>query len=220
MREPNARPSDASRGASPRMFKSDFLEYFSHVHPYTPVVVFVPVVLYFLYKSFGDERLGWWLTLLFFGGGLLLWSFLEYILHRYVFHLEINTSWGKRLHFFLHGVHHDYPNDATRLVLPPGFSIPMAFLFYYLFRWMVGELFLPSFFAGFVLGYLIYDMTHFALHHYNFNASWWKKLKHHHMKHHFMDSENGFGVSSMIWDYVFQTYRFKPKKKTAKAPEN
>jgi len=198
---------------SPRMFRSDFLEYFSHVNPYTPAVIYVPVVIFFLYQSAVMPGLAWWLTIVLYLAGIFIWSFLEYILHRYVFHWQNDTDWGKRLHFFLHGVHHDYPQDMTRLVMPPGFSMPLAVLFYFGYKALFGEVYTPALFAGLVTGYLIYDMTHFAIHHFNFNAKWWKKIKHHHMKHHFMDSDNGFGVSSMFWDYIFQTQKFQPKKK-------
>lgn len=204
---------------SPRMFKNDFLEYFSHVSPYAPLVVFIPVVIFFLYKSFIYPGLAWWMTPILFFSGIFIWSFLEYILHRYIFHLEIDTEWGKRLHFFLHGVHHEYPKDETRLVLPPGFSIPMAILFYYLYSIIFPEAYIAALFAGLVMGYLIYDMTHYAIHHYNFKSEWWKKIKLHHMKHHYMDPDSGFGVSSVFWDKIFRTHRFAPgnnKKMTHK----
>jgi sterol desaturase/sphingolipid hydroxylase (fatty acid hydroxylase superfamily) len=110
----------------------------------------------------------------------------------------------------MHGVHHDYPSDSKRLVFVPSLSIPLALVFYGLFYFLIGSHYVYPFFAGFLFGYLVYDETHYALHHFNFKSKFWLNLKHHHMIHHYKDSENGFGVSSKIWDYVFGT-TFKDK---------
>jgi 4-hydroxysphinganine ceramide fatty acyl 2-hydroxylase len=48
-------------------------------------------------------------------------------------------------------------------------------------------------------------MVHYALHHANFKSGFWKKLKHHHMLHHYQDASKGFGVSWMFWDGVFRS---------------
>lgn len=137
--------------------------------------------------------------------GIGIWSIAEYVLHRFIFHFVPKSKWGLRLHFVFHGVHHDYPNDVHRLVMPPSVSIPLAFIFYFLFLFLLPEGMVNAFFPGFVTGYLFYDITHYAIHHFNFKNSFWKKIKKHHMLHHYSDPARGFGVSSDFWDKVFRS---------------
>lgn len=189
---------------SARLFESNFLEIFTHVHPSIPLMVYLPVIGYMLYVAIGNGiTVGIIGALLFLG--VLTWTLTEYILHRFVFHYEPTTKIGKRLHFLLHGVHHDYPNDSLRLVMPPVVSIPLALLFYFMFSSILGGIFVTPFFAGFIVGYLWYDMLHYATHHFAMKGKLSMWLKHHHMKHHYQDDEHGYGVSSPLWDYVFGT---------------
>jgi len=122
-----------------------------------------------------------------------------------LFHYVPKGKIGARIHFIFHGVHHDYPNDAMRLVMPPAMSVPLAVLFYFLFKFIFGEVIMLPFFAGFVSGYLFYDISHYAIHHINFKNKFWLQLKKHHMFHHYKDSKNGFGVTSNLWDKIFRT---------------
>ncbi len=201
----------SDKDESVRMFKNDFLESFTKVHYLTPVVIFVPVVLYFLYKSVFVFKLNALIILGLIAVGVLAWTFTEYILHRFVFHFMPSSEFGKRIHFIFHGVHHDYPNDSRRLVMAPTVSITLAVIFYSLFYFLFGESYVAPFFTGYVAGYIFYDMTHYAIHHYNFKSKFWLNLKKHHMVHHYMDGNNGYGVSSKLWDHVFGTM-FKKKQ--------
>jgi len=194
----------SNKDESPPLFHNKFLDLFSRVHWSVPLFVFVPVVLACMYWGMVDYKLGWML-LPWFVGGVLFWSFAEYVLHRFVFHYEPPGKLGEQIHFIVHGVHHDYPNDSLRLVMPPVLGIPLAILFYYLFTYFLGVENTMPFFAGFISGYLVYDMTHYALHHANIKHPYWKKLKEHHMVHHYHDPENGYGVSSDFWDKIFRT---------------
>jgi sterol desaturase/sphingolipid hydroxylase (fatty acid hydroxylase superfamily) len=133
------------------------------------------------------------------------WTFAEYILHRYVFHWTNETAWGKRIHFLLHGVHHEYPSDKDRLVMPLLTSVPLAVVFYSLFTLTMGRGIGEPFFAGFVVGYLFYDGTHYYVHHFVPTTRWGKFLRRHHLTHHFADHDGGFGVSTPLWDLVFRT---------------
>ncbi|WP_443943699.1 sterol desaturase family protein [Pedobacter sp. AW1-32] len=188
-----------------RMFKSNFLESLSKVRYYVPLIVYVPIIVFFVWKSIFQlhtpvlDFFGW---LLF---GLAVWTITEYILHRWVFHYEPPGAFGKKIHFIFHGVHHDYPNDAKRLVMPPSASIPLALGFFFLFQWLLPEGIVYAFFPGFIGGYLFYDMVHYALHHANFKSGFWKKLKHHHMLHHYSDPTKGYGVSWTFWDNIFRS---------------
>ena len=196
----------SNKNETVRMFESDFMEFFSRVHPVTPLVLYVPVVGYMLYSSVWQRQLSIVAVTALFLLGVLLWTLIEYLIHRYVFHYEPKTRWGKQLHYVIHGVHHDYPNDARRLVMPPVVSIPLAFLFYGLFLLFFGSL-TPPVFAGLVFGYVCYDMLHYATHHLAMKRGTWLWLKQYHLRHHFKDDEVGYGISSPLWDYVFRTTR-------------
>ena len=198
-----------------RMFKSNFFEAFSKVHFSVPLIIYLPVIGYFLYLSFVSSSLTLLSGLAYFGLGLLIWTVTEYILHRYIFHFEPKGKIGQRLHFIFHGVHHDYPNDSLRLVMPPSVSIPLAFLFYFSFRSILPGDALYPFFAAFVLGYLAYDMLHYAIHHVNMKGKWWVALKTHHLKHHFKDPDKGYGVSSPLWDVIVGSNFKKGSEKAA-----
>src|SRR3712207_3860982 len=123
----------SNKNESVRMFQSDLLETFTHIHPVTPLVIYVPMTCWMLYlaaqRGFSLDAIA-----LFFVCGLAIWSFVEYAMHRFVFHYEPKSAWGKRIHFMVHGVHHDYPQDASRLVMPPIVSLPLAVIFYPLFH--------------------------------------------------------------------------------------
>src|ERR1700761_5619140 len=191
---------------SVRMFKNGFLERLSKVHYLVPVYIFMPVILFCIYMSFFEIHLNALAFIGYFVLGLFIWTFVEYIMHRFVFHYAPpDKPWAQRMHFVFHGVHHDYPSDAKRLVLPPSVSIPLATIFYFLFRAILPGNILYAFFPGFILGYLFYDMTHYAIHHFNFKGNIWKKIKQHHMLHHYQDPDKGYGVSSPFWDKVFRS---------------
>ena len=188
-----------------RMFENRFLERFTRIHYSVPLFIFVPVIFYCLYKAFWIENTGILLVLGFILIGLLVWTLTEYVLHRFLFHWMPPGKLGERMHFVFHGVHHDYPSDSKRLVMVPTISIPLAALFFFLFKFLLGGIMVFPFFAGFLSGYLFYDMVHYAIHHYNFKSKFWLDLKHYHMLHHYKDMNNGYGVSSKFWDLIFRT---------------
>jgi len=196
----------SNKNETVRMFESDFMEFFSRVHPVIPLALYLPVVGYMLYVSLWRRQLSFVAVAALFLLGILLWTLIEYLIHRYIFHYEPKTRWGKQLHFVLHGVHHDYPNDARRLVMPPVISIPLAFLFFGLFFLIFGSL-APAVFAGLVFGYVCYDMLHYATHHLAMKSGVWLWLKQYHLRHHFKDDHVGYGISSPLWDYIFRTTR-------------
>ncbi|RPI65039.1 MAG: fatty acid hydroxylase [Ignavibacteriales bacterium] len=198
-----------------RMFKSDFMESLSRVHPSVPLIIFVPVILYMLYLSVFDFKIGVLSIIGLVVFGLIIWTITEYLLHRFVFHWELKSELGARIHFIFHGVHHDYPSDSRRLVMPPSVSIPLATLFYFLFSFLIGNIFVLPFFAGFLTGYLFYDITHYAVHHFNMHSKFWLAIKNHHIKHHYQDPDKGYGVSSPIWDYIFRTHYISKEEQKA-----
>jgi sterol desaturase/sphingolipid hydroxylase (fatty acid hydroxylase superfamily) len=187
------------------MFENDVLERFSRINPVTVFVVWVPVVAAFLFRSWARRDLPSASIGGLFVAGVFVWSLTEYLLHRWVFHWVNDTPFARRFHFLLHGVHHDFPNDKDRLVMPLGASIPLGVVFFGAFCLLFGLRTAEPLFAGLVLGYLIYDGTHYAVHHFKQRTRVGRYVKRHHMLHHHMDHDGGFGVSSPFWDLVFRT---------------
>ncbi|NNF22239.1 MAG: fatty acid hydroxylase [Saprospiraceae bacterium] len=187
------------------MFESNFLDKFSRVYWFVPLIIFVPVIIYFVYDSIVNKGMTTGTTAGLFFAGLVIWTVVEYLFHRFVFHYEPESRFGRKIHFMIHGVHHSYPNDSLRLVMPPILSIPLSTGFYFLFL-LIFSVNTSPIFAGFILGYLAYDMIHYGTHHAHFmKARWFLAVKQHHMRHHFQDPDAGFGVSSALWDKIFRT---------------
>ena len=190
--------------ASPQMFESELLNFFSRVHPAVPALIFVPVVVGGWILGAGDGYGLAQLALLSLAG-VGIWTLTEYWLHRLLFHWQPSFRGGDRLHFIIHGVHHDHPNDKLRLVMPPAVSIPLAALFFLAFTLAFGAPAAYPLFSGFIVGYLFYDYTHYHVHHHTPRTKLGKRLRQQHMRHHFQDHHYGFGVSSPLWDVVFGT---------------
>lgn len=207
----------SNKDESARLFKSDILEMFTHVHWSVPIIIYLPVVAYAVYTTSQIPSLPSSTAVMVFVGGLAFWTITEYTLHRWVFHYEPKSSWGKYLHFMMHGVHHEYPNDSKRLVMPPSVSIPLASLFFGLYWLVLGPVHAWPFFGGFMLGYIFYDEIHYATHHAPMKFGWWQKVKHHHVLHHYHDPDKGFGVSSPLWDVVFGTLDPTEQKEAVQA---
>jgi sterol desaturase/sphingolipid hydroxylase (fatty acid hydroxylase superfamily) len=195
-----------------RLFKSDFLEFFSHISPVAILILWVPVVVFFLVRAILQAPAGAfaWYIPAGFVIGLFLWTLSEYLLHRFVFHFPPKTPRMERITFLFHGVHHAQPQCKTRLVMPPVVAIPLALIFYGLFVLVWSVIFgLPQWvgptFAGFLVGYLIYDLMHYATHHFPMRSGYLKYIKRYHMQHHYKTPNARFGVSSPLWDMVFKT---------------
>lgn len=202
-----------------RLFKSDFMEFFSRIHPGAILVIWIPVIGFFGFLSFrlapaGVNHFGY---LALFAGGLFIWTFAEYILHRFVFHFHAKTERLKRISFLFHGVHHAEPMEKTRLVMPPPVSVPLGGIFFGIFFLVFGvfigrpHLLYPMF-TGFALGYLLYDLTHYSLHHFNIKGGYLKAVRKNHMRHHAAEPDKRFGVTSNLWDYAFKTMPPAPEK--------
>ncbi len=196
-----------------RLFKSDFLEFFTHISPVTIVIIWLPVAVFFLVQSIlalpaGASALP---IPVGFVTGLFLWTLTEYTLHRFVFHFEPRSPLQERIIFLFHGIHHAQPQCKTRLVMPPVVSIPLGLVYYGLLTLILGVLlpltqWIMPVTSGLVIGYLIYDLTHYATHHFPMRSGYLKFLKRYHMKHHYKTPDQRYGVSSPLWDMVFGTF--------------
>src|SRR3984957_12607875 len=114
--------SDVLR-ASPPMFESRVLDALSRVHPAVPILIFLPAIVLMAAWSLSEISVLGTAGLVL--SGYATWTLFEYWLHRLVFHFEPADGIGARLHWIIHGVHHDHPNDPLRLVMPPAVSLPL-----------------------------------------------------------------------------------------------
>ena len=196
--------------ASPRMFESNLLDKLSRVHPSVPVIIFLPAILVLL--GLGLARMSVLPLIGLFAGGYAFWTLMEYWIHRGIFHFEPEEGFGARLHWIIHGVHHDHPNDPMRLVMPPSVSVPLSALFFVLFLAVFGTPTAYAVGAGFWTGYLVYDEIHYHLHHHTPTTRVGKLLRELHMRHHFQDDTKGYGISAPWWDKAFRTYSAKASR--------
>ncbi len=187
------------------MFERDLFERFSRVHPVTPALVWTPVIGACLVASVDSNQLSAARISAGVALGFALWTLVEYVVHRFLFHAEPIHPTLRRVAYMLHGVHHDAPDDPRRLLMPPLPAAGFAALAFVGFVVVLGEQLALPCFAGFGLGYLAYDYTHLALHHGRVRFGFLRRLKKHHMRHHHADFDAGFGVSSTLWDRVFNT---------------
>lgn len=200
-----------SENSSIRLFENQFLESLTHVHPAVPFIMWAPVSAYFLYQGVVVKDLSFDTALLWAIISLLVWTFTEYAVHRWVFHYEAKSRFGKRLIFLFHGIHHDDPDDATRLVMPPFPAIILMGLLYGFFSLVVPAMYLDVFMSFFIIGYLCYDYIHYGTHHWPMKSAVGRYLRKFHLRHHHSKEESKYGVSNPLWDYVFQTVT-GPKK--------
>ncbi|MBI1224070.1 MAG: fatty acid hydroxylase [Bacteroidetes bacterium] len=186
------------------LFSNRFLESLTRSHPayiygmYLPVIGFM--LYYYVYKLGNPGSQG---ALIFFAG-ILFWSFFEYLAHRYFFHLTLDHPIVHRIIYLVHGIHHEYPRDKNRIVLPPIPSLLLASSVFGLMYLLIGQGTL-AFFPGFILGYLLYMALHYAIHTMAPPFPWMKPLWANHHLHHYKDEHQGFGVSSLLWDRLFGT---------------
>jgi sterol desaturase/sphingolipid hydroxylase (fatty acid hydroxylase superfamily) len=200
------------------MFRVPFIEkYLSRVRPWHVLTAWLPVAAWLAYVGFRDpgitslECLGSILL------GIFIWTFLEYLLHRFLFHFKFSkdSEVQRDLGFLIHGIHHDYPWDADRLVMPPAIAVVIAVGLWFPFHAAFGpHLFYPVF-SGTVLGYLWYDLTHYATHHHVPVTALGKAQRRYHLTHHFASPDRRYGVTTPLWDYVFGTHPAKDEARSS-----
>jgi sterol desaturase/sphingolipid hydroxylase (fatty acid hydroxylase superfamily) len=186
------------------LFKNPILESLTRTHISIPITIFVAFSIGLLVYAFAFANLPSYLIVSLFLLGLLVFSFVEYLVHRYVFHMDTDTKLKASIQYNFHGVHHEYPKDKGRLAMPPIVSVLLATSLLLLFQWIMGD-YAFAFLPGFVLGYASYLFVHFIVHAYQPPKNKFKVLWVNHGIHHYKDNNKAFGVSSPLWDYVFQT---------------
>ena len=188
-----------------RIFKNPILESFTHVHPIIPLLLWVPIILFLFYRGFILKSVNATEFIILFFFGMILWTLTEYVLHRFVFHWNAKSRAGKYFVFLFHGLHHDDPQDPTRLVMPPVPAILIVSLLWMLFSAIFPYKYIDVIMAYFLIGYLCYDYIHYATHHFPMTSPIGKYLRKYHLQHHYSGEKSKYGVSSPVWDYIFGT---------------
>lgn len=195
---------DFIRNQRGRMFESNFFEFFSKVHPSMPFIFWIPIGIGAMAWALSAGVTTWQKAALIFPLGWVTWQLAEYFIHKKVFHWLGNGPFTRAFHDIVHGFHHKYPDDETRLVMPLpvsiGLSAAIIGALYFVGR---PDLTLP-FYLGILGGYLWYDFLHWSTHHRKPLTPWGAKLRAHHMAHHFAAGgyDHNYGISHMWLDRV------------------
>jgi sterol desaturase/sphingolipid hydroxylase (fatty acid hydroxylase superfamily) len=178
----------------------------ARAHPAFPLAFFGPIAVLILGWAHGAGTL---LTLALSAlVGWFVWSLVEYLLHRFLFHMRFaDTRQAKLSGFLMHGYHHAYPRDPTRLVLPPIVSVPLACTLFVLAHFLLGGGAIDAGFAGFLLGYVSYDSVHYVVHHTKKTTGVTGWMRRYHLLHHHDHAPARYGVSSPLWDLILGTFR-------------
>jgi sterol desaturase/sphingolipid hydroxylase (fatty acid hydroxylase superfamily) len=187
-----------------QLFKNPYLEMLTKTHPLVIWGMYLPVIIGFPWYAAAKFQFTAPIIALVFIAGVLFWSFFEYIMHRFIFHLVAESDRARKFIYILHGNHHEYPRDKERLFMPPVPSLIISsVIFFAMYALMRNYVFV--FFPGFMLGYLMYGTMHYAIHAWNPPFKWMKPLWRNHHLHHYKNEHHGYGVSSTLWDHVFGT---------------
>jgi len=206
-----------TKETSGRIFKSPILEALTKTHIAVPLTIFFGLGAASGYYSVHFQGFTAITTLSFYFAGALFFTLIEYVAHRYLYHMGTAGSARKvRMQYVMHGVHHDHPRDKKRLALPPVLSVVLAALFMGLFRLVIGPNGI-AFGGGFMTGYATYLMVHYAVHTMNPPKNIFGVLWKHHNMHHYVGDKGAFGVSSPLWDHVFDTMPEDPKARRKQA---
>ncbi len=190
------------------LFKNKFWESLTRTHIAIPLVAFTIISTSLMIYGFQKSYLTIGVVPLLFFVGLLSFTLLEYIMHRFIFHLNPKNEKQEKFTYTVHGVHHDYPKDKDRLAMPMPLSLTICIGFFFLFKLFMG-INVFGFLPGFFMGYAIYLGIHYMIHAFQPPKNFWKIFWVHHGIHHYKNPRNAFGVSSPFWDVIFGTM---PKK--------
>lgn len=199
-----------------QIFRNRYLENLTRTHFAFPVILYFSLAAFVLLYGILVKDINVFSRIYLFPLGIIFFTLIEYLIHRFIFHFKTETEKERNLQYTIHGVHHEFPKDKDRLVMPPILSIVLAVFFYFLFKITMGDN-TYIFYPGVVAGYSIYLLIHFAVHRYRPPNNFFKYLWKHHSLHHYKSTDAYFSVSFPVWDYIFGTI---PPGKQDKAIEN
>lgn len=197
---------------SATLFKNPFLEKLTHTHIAVPLSIFTIISVTLIYYGIFEKGFQVPFMIVLFFAGLFFFTLIEYLMHRYLYHMHPESEKGKKMAYTMHGVHHEYPKDKSRLAMPPILSLILATVFFIIYRAVMGD-YVFGFLAGFLMGYTAYLGIHYSIHTFKPPKNFLKILWQHHLIHHYRETDKAFGVSSPFWDFVFGTMPTKSWQK-------
>ncbi len=207
----NNKNSSPNNKGTKTLSSNPLIERLTRTHISIPITLFLLYSGGLLYWSAINTSLSIVVTVGLFFIGLLTFTLVEYIMHRYLFHMELTTTLRKKMQYIMHGVHHEFPKDKDRLAMPPLASLTIATTLLFLLRLVMAD-YVFGFLPGFLTGYAGYLFVHYIVHAFQPPKNIFKTLWVHHGIHHYKDNERAFGVSSPLWDYIFRTMPRLEKK--------
>lgn len=194
-----------------KMFTNDTIESLTKCAWYVPLVFWLPILFaesaHYVYLIDGLSNIRPSVVASGVAIGMICWLLFEYSLHRWVFHWKSESYYGNIVHFLIHGHHHITPMDFDRLVFPPVPALILGAPFWYGVPKVLGIQWGYPWLVGFLIGYLVYDMTHFWIHHGVPKNALLKQQKRRHVHHHYFQPHVNFGISNPLFDYVFSTIK-------------
>ena len=187
-----------------QVFDNPLLESLTRTHISIPLIIFYGISAYLLITGFIQTELTALTLIGTFVFAFLLFTWVEYMVHRHVFHMLPTNKLKEEIQYKFHGVHHEYPKDKARLAMPPVVSVVLATLLFFGLRFIMGD-YVYAFLPGFLSGYASYLAVHYIVHAFRPPKNIFKVLWVHHGIHHYKENDRAFGVSSPLWDYIFRT---------------
>ena len=156
------KPSNSGTG---KMFDNPFLERLTRTHIAVPIGLFVTIASVLIFWGNTREMMSLVSLFALFLIGWLAFTLVEYVVHKFVFHMSTDTKAREDLQYKFHGIHHDYPKDKDRLAMPPVMSLTISTLLFFVFKLAMGTA-VFGFLPGFIFGYAMYLFVHYIVHAY------------------------------------------------------
>jgi 4-hydroxysphinganine ceramide fatty acyl 2-hydroxylase len=199
---------DDIKKSPPFMFSRPFIDYFFRWNWWVVPLIFLPISFSLFFFGMIRSSVNALILVILFVCGLFSWTFFEYCMHRFLFHTIGHSCFLNHLHYVIHGMHHAYPTDPLRVIFPPFGSFIIGGIIGFMLFFLLSPQFFAVVYAGFIIGYIWYEFMHYAAHHIKWKILLFKRLKRHHLLHHYnhLYKEQNFGVSTTLWDRIFKTY--------------
>lgn len=185
-----------------RLFRNEWLERLTQISFSGFVAIWCMVLSLMVWTNWGIVDVV--PAVLLVVAGFLTWLPFEYAMHRGLFHWESQSPMIRKLVFLMHENHHASPNDRMRNLMPPVVSLPIAAAI-----WLGSVALLGPAAAwaalGFVIGYVVYDIAHYACHQWPMKSRFGMMFKRHHMRHHHVTPHGNFAITALFLDRMLRT---------------
>ncbi len=196
------------------------LRWFASPNPRMVLLKLLPLIAlygYFLIKP----NFPFWSIPVYFGLGIITWSFFEYATHRWVYHIHFKNKKLKWLLEAFHLYHHHNLKDYR--VLNAGFLLiyPIAISFWLVVFLFTGQAYTASLFGlGTLTYYFFYENVHYYIHYKKYDKGYMHMIQKYHLYHHYKKWNVNYGNTVTVWDRLLGTYDNGYKDLTLSANES